>query len=76
MRDFLACITSRSKPVADIERGHISTASFVLAEFSLDLGRTLTWDEAAGRVTVDDEANRRLARPCRQPWVHPNPAAS
>jgi predicted dehydrogenase len=76
MRDFLVSIASRGKPVADIEQGHISTASCILANLSLDLGRTLTWDEAAGRVTGDDEANRRLARPYRQPWVHPDPAAS
>jgi hypothetical protein len=40
---------------------------------ALKLGRTLAWDAAAGRVAGDDEANRLLRRPYRQPWVHPEP---
>ena len=45
MKDFLAAIASRGKPVADIEQGHISTASCILANLShaarpdADLGR-------------------------------------
>ena len=33
MRDFLAAIDSRGRPVADIEQGHISTSSCILAPF-------------------------------------------
>ena len=40
----------------------------------MKLGRTLAWDEKAGRVTGGDEANRLLLRPYRNPWVHPAPA--
>ena len=69
--DLLRCIASRSKPVADIEQGHITSASCILANLSLQLGRSLTWDAAAGRVHGDDEANKLLARPYRAPWVHP-----
>jgi predicted dehydrogenase len=71
MKDFLQAIASRGKPVADIEEGHISTASCILANMALQLGRSLTWDAQAGRVVADDEANRLLARPYRKPWVHP-----
>ena len=71
MLDFLAAIQSRNKPVADIEEGHISTASCILANLALQLGRTLTWDAEKGRVHNDDEANRLLRRPYRQPWIHP-----
>jgi predicted dehydrogenase len=71
MKDFLGAIATRRRPVADIEEGHISTASCILANMALGLGRTLTWDAAAGRVVGDDEANRLLARPYRAPWVHP-----
>ena len=72
MLDFLAAIQSRGKPVADIEEGHISTASCILANLALQLGRTLTWDAENGRVRDDEEANRLLRRPYRQPWVHPD----
>jgi hypothetical protein len=70
-RDFLAAIASRGRPVADIEEGHISTASCILANLAMKTGRTLTWDAAKGQVVGDDEANRLLARPYRTPWVHP-----
>ena len=71
MKDFLAAIASRGRPVADIEQGHISTASCILANLSMQLGRTLAWDPEQGRVAGDDEANRLLHRPYRGPWVHP-----
>jgi predicted dehydrogenase len=71
MQDFLAAIASRGKPVADIEQGYISTASCILANQSMQLGRTLAWDPKLGRVIGDDEANKLLARPYRGPWVHP-----
>lgn len=74
MRDFVACIESRAKPVADIEQGCISSACCILANVALQVGRTLAWDAAAGRVTGDDEANQLLRRPYRAPWVHPDPA--
>jgi predicted dehydrogenase len=73
MRDFLKAISSRSKPVADIEQGHISTASCILANLSMQLGRTLTWDADKQKVLGDEDANKMLRRPYRQPWVHPEP---
>ena len=71
LKDFLACTKSRQRPVADIEEGAQSTIACLLANLSLQLGRTLEWDAAAGRVVADDEANRLLRRPYRAPWVHP-----
>ena len=71
MRDLLAAIESRGKPVADIEEGHISTASCILANNSLKLGRSLAYDPKTGKIPGDEEANRLLARPYRAPWVHP-----
>ncbi|HEY7710875.1 MAG TPA: Gfo/Idh/MocA family oxidoreductase [Candidatus Entotheonella sp.] len=75
MLDFLRAIEKRSKPVADIEEGYISTASCILANLSMQLGRTLTWDAQKQRVVGDAEANKLLRRPYRRPWVHPQPAA-
>jgi predicted dehydrogenase len=71
MRNFLDAIRTRGRPVADIEQGHISTASCILANLSQRLNRTLTWDAAKQVVERDDEANRFLRRPYRQPWTHP-----
>jgi predicted dehydrogenase len=71
MKDLLAAIASRSRPVADIEEGYISTATCILANLSMKLGRALTWDAQAGKVSGDEEANGLLTRPYRAPWVHP-----
>ena len=72
-RDFMRAIASRGRPVADIMEGHISTASCILANLSMRLGRTLAWDSKLEQVRGDEEANRLLRRPYRAPWVHPEP---
>lgn len=72
MRNFLSCIGSRGRPVADIEEGHISTASCILANLSMRLGRSLKWDSNANQVANDAEANQLLRRAYRAPWSHPD----
>jgi hypothetical protein len=74
MLDFLKAIQDRSKPIADIEQGHISTAACILANMSLELGRSLTWDPVKHVVVGDDQATNLLRRPYRAPWVHPEVA--
>ena len=76
MKNFLECIESRQRPVADIEQGYMSASSCILANISQKLGRSLTWDHAKGVVVNDEEANRLLRRPYRAPWVHPEPGTS
>jgi predicted dehydrogenase len=73
MRNFMECVESRQKPVADIEQGYMSAAACILANHSMTLGRSLKWDHAKGLVVGDDEANKLLRRPYRAPWVHPDP---
>jgi len=75
MLDFLEAIRTRGKPIADIEQGYISTATCILANMACELGRTLEWDPAKDQIVGDDEANRRLHRPYREPWVHPEPGS-
>jgi hypothetical protein len=57
--------------VADIEQAYISTASCILANLSMKLGRSLAWDHERQQIVNDDEANKLLKRPYRGPWVHP-----
>ncbi len=71
MRDFIARVEDRGRPRSDIEEGAISTICCVLGNLSMELHRTLEWDEEAGKVKNDDEANALLARSYRAPWVHP-----
>jgi predicted dehydrogenase len=71
MLDFLAAIESRGRPVADIEAGHISTASCILANNALQLGRSLVYAPKQRVVTGDAEATKLLRRAYRAPWQHP-----
>lgn len=73
MRDMLAAIDKRSRPVADIEQGHISTAACILANMSMKLGRTLSYDPVNRIVTNDAQATGLLRRDYRAPYVHPEP---
>ena len=75
MKDLLANMASRGRPVSDIEEGYISSSCCILANLSLQLGRTLAWDAQKGMVAGDAEANRLLRRPYRKPWVHPEVAS-
>jgi len=71
MRNFLEAIDKNIKPVADIEQGHISTASCIIANLSMKLGRPLVYDPIKREITGDAEATALLQRPYRGPWVHP-----
>ncbi len=71
MLDFLAAVEKRSRPVADIEDGHISTASCILANLAMQVGRPLVYDPKQRIVVGDPEATKLLRRPYRSPWQHP-----
>jgi predicted dehydrogenase len=74
MLDFLGAIEKGGRPVADIEEGHISTASCIMANLSMKTGRPLVFDPNKREITGDPEATALLYRAYRQPWVHPDPA--
>jgi hypothetical protein len=43
--NFLACVKSRQRPIADIEVGFYSTLPCLLGTVALREGRSLTWDK-------------------------------
>lgn len=71
MRDFVAAIEANRRPAADVEEGYVSTSTAILANLAMDLGRPLRWDGASESVIGDGEAEKRLLRPYRAPFVHP-----
>ena len=71
MIDFLAAVDQRGRPIADIEEGHISTASCILANVSAEVGRALVYEPKKRRVTDDKQATKLLRREYRKPWKHP-----
>lgn len=71
MQNLLMAIDKNTLPVADVLQGHISTASCILANLSMELGRPLVYD-SENKICVDDpEATDRLKRKYRAPWKHP-----
>jgi predicted dehydrogenase len=71
MLNFLGAIKNGGRPVADIEEGHISTASCILANISMQTGRPVIYDPQKRIITGDPAATALLQRPYRSPWVHP-----
>jgi predicted dehydrogenase len=71
MLDFLAAIDRRGRPIADIEQGHISTASCILANVAVQVGRSLAYDPQRREAHGDPAATALLRRPYRAPWQHP-----
>jgi predicted dehydrogenase len=75
MLNMLQAIDARSRPVSDVEQGYMSTSACILANVSMQIGRSIAWDHEKGDVVGDAEASRLLRRPYRGPWKHPEPAA-
>lgn len=72
MRDFLLAIKNNTHPIADIEQGHISTASCILANISMEIGRPVVYDPVKRQIVGDEEADKMLSRPYRSSYVHPD----
>ena len=73
MLDFLAAIDTGGLPIADIEQGHISTASCILANLSMQTERPLIYSPENRIIENDPEATKLLERAYRKPWEHPHP---
>lgn len=71
MQNWLDCIRSRERPVADVEIGHRSITVCHLANITRTLGRPLRWDPAHERFEGDDEANALVERPRRKGFELP-----
>jgi predicted dehydrogenase len=69
VRNFLDCVKSRSRPVADIEDGHRTNVVNRLGNIAYRVGRQLTWNGEKEVVVGDEEANRLAVGTYRAPWV-------
>ncbi|MFN0126473.1 MAG: Gfo/Idh/MocA family protein [Verrucomicrobiales bacterium] len=66
--DFIECVKTRGRPFRDIESAVNTMALCHLGIIAYTLGRSLKWDAAKQSFTGDDEANRFLDTPRREPW--------
>jgi hypothetical protein len=71
MQNWLDCIRSRKRPVADVEIGHRSITVCHLANIARAAGRPLRWDAAREQFEGDDQANGYLDRPRRHGFELP-----
>jgi predicted dehydrogenase len=67
-RNFIDCVRSRKEPIAPIEQAHRTITIAHLGNIAMRLGKDLEWDPKAERIVNDQEANRMLVRPMRDPW--------
>lgn len=68
-RNFLDCVRSRQKCYAHEGIGHRAAAFAHLGTIAMQLGRKLRFDPKNEVFIGDDEANRLLSRPEREPWT-------
>jgi Oxidoreductase family, C-terminal alpha/beta domain/Oxidoreductase family, NAD-binding Rossmann fold len=66
--DFLHCVKTREKPFRNIEVAHRACTVCHLGNIAYWLKRPLKWDPIKEEIVGDDEANRWLDRPKREPW--------
>jgi hypothetical protein len=69
--NFLDCLRSRKRPIADVEIGHQSVSVCHLGNIAYRTGRIVKWDPAKEQVIGDPEANALASRQYRTPWKLP-----
>jgi predicted dehydrogenase len=71
VQNWLDCIKSRAKPIADVEIGHRSATVCHLGNIARWTGRRLRWDPVKEVFPDDAEANEYLDRERRKPYELP-----
>ena len=71
VKNFIECVKSRQKPVADVEIGHKSILACHLANIGVRLGRYVRWDAKQEKIIGDAEAQKLVVSHYRKPWVLP-----
>jgi predicted dehydrogenase len=73
-QNWIGAVRSRRRQDlnAEIAEGHLSSAICHLANAAATVGRTLRFDPATERCAGDDEANRLIKPPYREPYVVPD----
>ena len=67
-RNWIDCIRSRKRPVADVSFGAHTSILCSLGNHGYQLRRELKWDPKKYEFTGDKEANQLLDRPGRGEW--------
>lgn len=68
VKNFIECVRSRARPVADIEIGHRASIVGHLGNIAYRTGRKLRWNAASEEISGDPEASKFLWRIPRKKW--------
>jgi predicted dehydrogenase len=71
VQNFIDCVRSRRRPVADVEIGHRVVTACHLGVIAYRTGRKIRWDAKQERIVGDPEAQRMTSKQYRAPWVLP-----
>jgi predicted dehydrogenase len=71
LQDWIDCIRTRQRPVADVEIGHRTITVCHLVNITRELHRKLAWDPAKEDFVGDEEASRKLVRARRKGFELP-----
>ncbi len=72
IQNWLDCIKTREKPVADVEIGHRTISVCHIVNITRQLNRKLRWDPVKEVFLDDKEANALLDRPRRKGYELPD----
>ena len=67
-QDFVNCVKSRGRPIADAEVGHRTNSIGLLGVIAAKTGQPLQWNPATEQFVDNREANKLLERSVREPW--------
>lgn len=68
LNNFFDCVKSRAKCACDVETGHHSSTTTLIANIALRTESVLKWDRESEKFINNDAANRLLAYQYRSPW--------
>jgi predicted dehydrogenase len=71
LQNWIDCIKSRKRAIADVEIGHRSTTVCHLGNIARELGRRLHWDPKNEQFLGDEQANALTRRTQRKPYQLP-----
>jgi predicted dehydrogenase len=66
--NFLDCVKSRKKPVADVAIGHSSATVCHLGNIAIRSGKKITWDPKTETIVGDPEGAKWLTKEYRAPY--------
>jgi len=69
IQNFLGCVKTREKPVADISIGHRSATVCHLGNIAVRSGKKIQWDPKTESIIGDADAARWLSKTYREPYT-------